>query len=173
MNIETARLRLRRLKPDDAARLAEYRSNPTIAQYQSWESMTIDEASEFINATPEHFLADLDTWCQFAIADKTTDDLLGDIGLCRKSPGDVVEIGFTLAPDAQGRGIAAEACRAAIDKVFSLNGVAMLIAIVDSRNTSALSLVRRLGMAFNHSESAEFKGGTCTEEHFVLRRATS
>jgi len=35
---------------------------------------------------------------------------------------------------------------------------------------ATLALVSRLGMSFDHSETAEFKGAACSEAHFVLRR---
>jgi RimJ/RimL family protein N-acetyltransferase len=130
--------------------------------------MTLEDAQELIKSRP--FLANPDEWCQLAIADKTTDEVIGDLGLCRRSPGNIVEIGFTLAPAMQGRGLAAEACCAAIELVFSTSDVAAVKAVVDARNTRAIELVKRLGMTLDHSERAELKGEACSELHFVLRR---
>jgi RimJ/RimL family protein N-acetyltransferase len=169
--IETARIRLRHLEAGDWSRLVEYRSDPNVARYQSWETMTIDDARELIAARPPQFLADVDEWYQLAIADKITDEIIGDIGLCRRSPGNVVEIGFTLAPAMQGRGLAEEACRAAIEFVFASTDATAVKAIVDSRNTSAIALVKRLGMTLDHTEQAEFKGAVCSELHFVVTSA--
>jgi RimJ/RimL family protein N-acetyltransferase len=81
-----------------------------------------------------------------------------------------VEIGFTLAPAAQRRGLAAEACRAAIQFVFSVGAATWIVAVIDARNASAIALVRQLGMSLDHSETAAFKGEICSEHHFVLRR---
>jgi RimJ/RimL family protein N-acetyltransferase len=166
--IETEHLRLRRLEQRDAPQLARYRSDPAVARYQSWDSMTLEEAENFIAALPE-LLGDADQWSQLAIADKATDELVGDIGVCRKSSG-FVEIGFTLAPAAQRRGLAFEACRAAVELIFSEPDIAAVEAVIDSRNTSAIRLVKRLGMSLDRTEDAEFKGATCSEHHFVLRR---
>ena len=132
--------------------------------------MTIEDAQALIAARPQ-FLADVDEWCQLAIADKATDQLIGDIGLCRRPPGNIVEIGFTLAPAMQGRGLAEEACRAAIEFVFASTDATAVKAIVDSRNTSAIALVKRLGMTLDHTEEAEFKGALCSELHFVATSA--
>jgi len=167
--IETDRLRLRHFVPRDAARLASYRSDESVALYQSWSGMTREEADAFISEQPRH-PAELEQWLQIAIADKHTDDLIGDIGLCTHAPGTNAEIGFTLAPSAQGHGFATEACRAAIDLAFARNGVEVVEAIVDTRNLTAIALVKRLGMSLDRTESAEFKGAVCSEHHFVLRR---
>lgn len=168
--IETDRLRLRLFEPSDAARLAAYRSDESVARYQSWTEMTHDEATAFISEQPRH--PEHDQWFQIAIADKHTDDLIGDIGLCTHAPGTNAEIGFTLAPLAQGRGFASEACRAAIDLAFSNEGVEWVEAIVDTRNLTAIALVKRLGMSLDRTESADFKGEVCAEHHFVLRRGS-
>ena len=66
--------------------------------------------------------------------------------------------------------LAAEACSAVIEWVFSFPEVAVLKAIVDGRNMTAIALVKRLGMSFDHSEVVDFKGAPCTELHFVLQR---
>jgi RimJ/RimL family protein N-acetyltransferase len=133
--------------------------------------MTHDEATAFISEQPPHPLAEHDQWFQIAIADKHTDELIGDIGLCTHAPGTSVEIGFTLAPSAQGQGLATEACRAAIGLAFSRDGVEWVEAIVDTRNLTAIALVKRLGMSLDRTESSDFKGEVCTEQYFVRRRA--
>jgi aminoglycoside 6'-N-acetyltransferase len=167
--LETQRLRLRAFETEDAARLSEYRSDENVARYQSWDAMTLEEAEAFIRGLPPRCLAAAEEWGQIALADRRTGELLGDIGLCRHAD-DVVELGFTLAPAAQGHGLALEACRAVVEWVLSFPDVEGVKAIVDTRNTAAIALVKRLGMAFDHDETAEFKGAPCTESHFILRR---
>ena len=168
--IETERLRLRRLNHRDATRLAEYRSEPSVARYQSWTDMTVQEAEHFIRTLPDAPFAHVDEWFQIGIADKATDELIGDIGVCRRSPGDTVEIGYTLAPAVQGLGLATEACGAVIDLALRHVGITTVVAVIDSRNTSAILLAKRLGMVLAHTETAEFKGHSCLEHHFMLQR---
>ena len=169
--VSTDRVRLRRLEPRDAARLAGYRSDAAVARYQSWTDMTLDEARQFVAAQAAVPFGKPDgEWCQLSVADRSTDALLGDIGVCVRPPGDVAEIGFTLAPEAQGRGLATEACRAAIALIFETGSVETLEAIIDARNASAIAVVQRIGMSFSHAETVEFKGELCSEHHFVLAR---
>ncbi len=159
--IETDRLRLRRLLARDIPALVAYRSDERVAWLQSWESMSPEEAEELVSAEGE--VGDDGRWVQIAIAFKDTDALLGDIGTFVN--GDTAEIGFSMAPDAQGHGYATEACRAVMDLLFAL-GIHRIIAIVDARNDSAIALLERLGMTLDHTEEAEFKGGTCLEHHY-------
>lgn len=90
--VETPRLRLRFLEPRDAVRLADYRSDAFVARYQSWEEMTVEEALEFISGQPPRLLASPDEWGQLAIADRLTDEIIGDNGLCRRGTSDTAEI---------------------------------------------------------------------------------
>jgi RimJ/RimL family protein N-acetyltransferase len=133
--------------------------------------MTVEEAENFIRAQSQALFGAPGEWCQLAIADKMTDEVIGDIGLCLESPASTLEIGFTLAPEAQGRGLAAEACRAAIELALGV-GVEIVEAVIDSRNSSAIALVRRLGMSLDRTETADFKDEPCSEHHFVLPRPT-
>lgn len=133
--------------------------------------MTLQEAQDFIDEQERVPAGEQDQWFQIAIAEKATDELVGDIGICVKAPGLAAEIGFTIAPRSQRHGYALEACRAAIDLVFRMSDVTEIEAVVDARNTSAIALVNRLGMVLDRTEQALFKGEMCSEHHFVLPNA--
>jgi RimJ/RimL family protein N-acetyltransferase len=163
---ETARLRLRRFGLGDADALRGYRSDPRVARLQSWTDMSVDEAEALI--ADRTSVGELDRWAQVAIALKESDELIGDIGVCVRSPGDVAEIGFSMAPAAQGHGYATEACRAVIADLFATTNVRKVVAIIDARNEGAIALVRRLGMMLEATEEAEFKGERCVEHQFYV-----
>jgi len=167
--IDTERLTLRRLEGRDADALAAYRSDPSVAVYQSWSGMTLQEAEDFIAEQERVAIGELDRWFQLAVVERTTDTLVGDIGVCVRSPGTAAEIGFSIAPSFQHRGYGAEACRAALAFVLSLAGVEIVEAVVDARNTAAVALVKRLGMTLVRTEQAPFKGEMCAEHHFEYR----
>lgn len=169
--IETERLRLRPLTPRDASVFAQYRAEPAVAVYQSWDGMTLSEARRFIDEQSGLPFGRHDQWSQLGIAMKATDELVGDLGVCIRSPGETAEIGFSMAPAAQRRGYAAEACRAVIGLLFSIPSMKTIEAIVDARNLGAIALVRHLGMHLDRIEEALFKGEVCAEHHFVLTRA--
>ena len=56
-----------------------------------------------------------------------------------------MEIGFTLSPTEQGRGIATEAVGALLDHLFGVLDKHRVIASVDPRNDRAIALLTRLG----------------------------
>ena len=72
----------------------------------------------------------LGEWFQIAIAHKQSNLLVGDIGMqiYAKNPK-IVEIGFTLSRDEQGKGYAKEAVQALIDSLFELRTINKIICI--------------------------------------------
>ena len=59
-------------------------------------------------------------------------------------PGHTGDFAFLLAPEHWGRGVAFEACQAALPHIFDVQGVTALFATVDPRNARSASLLLRL-----------------------------
>jgi len=88
------------------------------------------------------------SWYQVAIARIDTDEMLGDCVIHFTADESQVEIGFTLAPGAQGAGYAFEAVNALIGLIFNTLGKQRIIAITHAHNEAAHRLLNRLG--FDH-----------------------
>jgi RimJ/RimL family protein N-acetyltransferase len=56
------------------------------------------------------------------------------------------EVGFTMAREAHGKGLAYEATTAVLDYVFTTLKLHRVIAIADCENTKSVALLNRLGM---------------------------
>lgn len=141
MELETSRLRLDALHPEDAPALFRYRSDPEVARYQGWQPESLAEVERFIgkqSATPA-----AGTWFQRAIRlpDGT---LVGDLGFCLSGDG-LAEFGITVAPPQQGRGVAREAVQALLAELFGRLDVHRVHASVDPRNAPSMALMRSLG----------------------------
>lgn len=169
--IETARLRLDRLRADDAAALFAYRGDPEVARYQGWKPADANETAAFIAAQAERPFGTPDGWNQLAIRLRDDAGLIGDFGI-HFPPGidDPIEFGITLGPDHQGRGYAREVMRAGIDRAFRDWGYRRVIASVDPRNTASMALCRSLGMRqeAHHVESYRFRGEWVDDVVFAL-----
>ncbi len=109
-------------------------------------------------------------WQQIAIALKSSDRLIGDIGLYRRDDASA-ELGFSLARPHQGLGFAREALVGLIAALFDRPGLERLEAVTDARNVSAMALLSRLGFAITSTAEAMFKGVECREHTFTLPRA--
>jgi RimJ/RimL family protein N-acetyltransferase len=158
---ETARLYLDRLTPGDTALLFAYRGDEGVARYQGWRPVDEAEAADFIRKQAAQVFGEPDSWCQLAIRDRDTRELLGDLGVhFPVSTDEPIEFGASLRPEKQGRGFAREAMAAALDHAFREWGYRRAVGSVDPRNVSSIALLRSLGFRqeAHHVESYRFRG---------------
>lgn len=168
--IQTDRLALRRLQLSDLERFAAYRGDPVLARYQGWSPMSRCEARAFVTAMLAQPTLEIGTWHQIAIASRTDDLLLGDIGLCVRENGDA-EIGFTLMHEAQGKGFATEALQGLARGLFGCPEVLRIVGVTDERNPASVRVLERLGMRLASRHEATFKEAPCIELRYELARA--
>jgi len=166
------RIALRRLAPSDLEAFQRYRSDARLARYQGWTPMSNIEAEAFIAQMRAAPLFSPGAWRQLAIADRATDDLIGDVGLFTAPDHSHVEIGFTLAAERHGSGLATEAVRQAIALVFSSTRIERVVATTDARNAPSIHLLQRLGFVQTETRRSLFKGEWCDEQSFVAHAAT-
>lgn len=166
--IETERLALRRLQARDLPDLAAYRAHPDVLPWQGWPRFAPADAAALIAD-----MAWLDPdwpgrWFQIGIALKGGDRLIGDIGLFSPAADPAeARIGYTLAPDWQGRGIAREAVSGLIGYLFAARGKRRILAGTLPGNAPSQRLLTALG--FRRAPSLDLDG----EWGYALERATS
>ncbi len=168
--IETPRLILRRLAPEDLPTLLAYRNDPIVAEYQGWESMSEAEGALFI---AEMMLLEpgmRDQWFQFAIERKADARYIGDCALHTHDDVRLGEVGYTLARSAQGNGYAREAVAAVVEYAFATLGMHRINAAVDVDNPPSYRLLEALGFRREGTviEGAWFKGKWCSEHYYAV-----
>lgn len=142
---ESARLSLRPARAEDAAAIFAYRSLPEVAHWIT--SLPTDEA-----AHAEHLVQHLDR----TLVVEQDGVVIGDLMLrvCNAwsqaevadvAEGTQAELGWVLAPAAQGQGLATEAVRELIAVAFEL-GVRRLEANCFADNEASWRLMERVGM---------------------------
>jgi len=170
--LSTERLRLRPLRPSDAAEMFAYRSDPEVARYQGWQPASLDQVSSFIEERLEAPFGVDGEWCQLAIT-LADGSLIGDCGLhfLKEGPGQM-ELGITLARHAQGHGYATETIRALLRLLFEGLGKHRVIARIDPRNGPSVALFTRVGMRreAHHVESYWFRGEWADDVVFAMLR---
>lgn len=110
------------------------------------------------------------TWRQLAVAERSTDRLVGDAGVWLAPDGLQAEFGLSISPCVQGRGYGTECVRGLIALLFAHTPVAEIVASTDARNAACLALLARSGMREVAVRQAEYKGELCTERVFALCR---
>lgn len=161
---------LRRLRVEDLHAFQAYRTDAELGRYQGWSAMSDAVALVFLDEMAKSPLFSPGHWAQIAIAEPQSLALLGDIGLYLAADARHVEIGFTLARNAQGRGLATAAVREALQLIFSCTAVEQVLAITDARNQASIALLERVGMRKIDERTVEFRGEECVEYIFVLPR---
>lgn len=164
---------LRRLCSADLLPFQAYRSDPQVGQYQGWEPMDDAAAEDFLVRMAHARMFVPGVWQQLGIATCDESRLLGDIGICLSEDGAQAELGITLHPDWQGRGVATAAFVGAIGLVFERTAAEKVVAITDSRNSASIRLLERVGMTRVRSYQTRFRGEACVELEFSLQRPTT
>lgn len=168
--VSTDRVTLRRLADRDLEDFQAYRLDPDAGRYQGWVPMADDEARSFLAEMNAAVAFVPGEWFQLGIADRASNRLIGDIGVCLSLDGTEAEIGFTLKPSLQGQGLAAEAVRRTLALVFACAAIRRVVATADARNHAALRLLSALGMQRLRSGRARFRGEPCVEHTFAIAR---
>lgn len=161
---------LRRVGPADLAAFQAYRTIPELARYQGWRPLGDSEALEFLTEMSDAPLFALGRWIQLGITETHSDWLIGDIGLHLSNDGLTGEVGFTLAPGSQGRGLATAAVGRALQLFLASTAVEQVVGITDSRNAPSIRLLERLGFRRRETRAVVFKGEPCSEHVYVTRR---
>ena len=145
--IVTARLLLRRSRPEDAAGISTYRSDPEVGRYQGW-ARTDPEGlrAEIVEMAPRA-PGEPGGWVQLSVEESTSGALVGDVGLSRHEgePG-VIKVGYTIAPPFQGRGYATEAVRALVGYAFDVLGSEVVRAYASAENISSIRVAEKAGL---------------------------
>jgi len=121
------------------------------------------------------FLADMSraplfapgAWIQLGIAERPAGPLVGDVGLFLSADGRSAEVGFTLAPAAQGRGIATAAVRESVRLLAAVTTAQRVLGITDHRNGASVRVLERAGFRLHERRDVVFRGEPCTEHVYV------
>ncbi|MEX0873927.1 MAG: GNAT family protein [Actinomycetota bacterium] len=161
MQIETDRLILRELRFDDWPSVLEYQSDPRYLEYYEWTERTPEAVQDFVR-----MLADLRrehprTKYQLAIVPRPRGPVIGNCGIRMASPeAREADIGYELAPDYWGQGLATEAVRAMVNFGFTELGVHRIWSWCLADNVRSVRVLEKLGMKLEgrKRENEFFKG---------------
>lgn len=172
--LETGRLWLRRLERRDLPALLAYRNDPEVARYQGWgDGFTAGQAETMLAQQTELRPGTPGAWFRWMLEEKATGTVVGDCAMCVQGDPRQAEIGFSLAREHQGRGLAAEAVRRVLDHAFGELALHRVIAITDARNTAAAALLQRIGMRreAHFIQNVWYKGAWGDEFLFAILRS--
>jgi RimJ/RimL family protein N-acetyltransferase len=172
--IETERLLLRPITPDDVEDLHSYQSIPEVCRYIPPEPRAREEILDRINSVYRSTLDEAGQAVALAVVRRDTGELVGDVMLMWHSAEHRSgEIGYVLNPEHEGHGYVTEACRALLALAFDGLDLHRVVGRVDARNEKSAAVLRRIGMRQEAVlvENEWFKGEWTTELDFAILAA--
>jgi ribosomal-protein-alanine N-acetyltransferase len=143
--LETDRLLIRPMRPEDAEALHEMDADPTTWRFigpqppvsLDWTRARIERQAA---RQAEHGFA------MWAVVDRASGRAIGDCGLQLLEEGPEVELGYKLAGPARGRGIATEAAQGCLAAGFEQLGLERVVAVAWPGNAASQRVMEKLGM---------------------------
>jgi len=158
----------------DVEAFVAYRSDPDVARYQSWEDYTLEQGRALV-ASQEGVRPGIPgEWFQLALEDMASGVLVGDLAThVDADEHRQLEVGFTLAPERQGKGYGTEALRGLLAYAFDTMGMHRVVAVTDAENAAAAALLTRVGFRkeAHFVDNIFFKGAWGSEFLFAMLAA--
>lgn len=171
--LETPRLWLRWPRICDAAAVHKFCSQWEVARYTARipHPYPAGSAERFIYAAREANASGRDLTLVMTPA-KGKSDAIGSISLESRG-ADRLALGFVLAPEAWGKGLATEAAEAMIDAAFGLTPAVEILAGVRVENEASKAVLEKCGFALlgTGRQGAPARGGMVECHSFRLGRA--
>jgi RimJ/RimL family protein N-acetyltransferase len=148
--LETERLILRRLLPDDLDDLFALYRDPEIRRFFPEGTLTYEETKDelefFLNGHPDH--PELGLW---ATVCTETYEFIGRCGLLPWTIGQrqEVEVAYLLAKEHWGRGLGTEAARGIVRYAVGQLGLSRLVCLVTPGNQASANVARNIGMTLD------------------------
>ncbi len=177
--LETPRLILRKILPDDVSDMYEYARDPATSRFLLWEphsSRTFTEAHIRYLQKQYRDAAFFD----WALIDKESGKMIGTCGFTEiYEKKRLAEVGYVLSPAFHRRGLAPEALKKVMEYGFEQLGLQTLSGRFMEENLPSQKVLSRLGFRENTTKSESFyKRGkkqriltyTITKEEYELQK---
>jgi RimJ/RimL family protein N-acetyltransferase len=149
--LETERLALRRLAPDDAAFMLELVTDPSWIEFIGDRGLkSVDDArayvvEKYVDGYERHGFG------LYLVALKETGEPLGICGLIKRETLDDVDVGFAFLPRHAGLGYATEAAAASLEHGWRDLGLRRIVAITTPNNVRSIRVLEKVGLRFERT----------------------
>ncbi len=171
VNIQTARLQIKKLELYSLNDFYNYRSNPEVTKYQGFDVMTIKQAKEFIIDNAKKCFGKAGEWVQYGIFDIKAMQLIGDCAI-KLDQNDIriAKIGITISHTEQRKGYAKEALIGILSFLFDTKKMHRVVEITDTENIASINLLNSVGFRKegHFVENIFFKGKWGSEYQFAM-----
>ena len=145
----TERMILRRYRPEDADDLHQYLgTDPSMYAYSGWNPYA---SLEMAQETVRGFIDSYDDNHTYSWIMDVDDVIVGTIG-AYDYKDDQIEIGFSVVPGWQGRGLATEALKKVLEYLTENEGISCVTAWCAAENVGSRKVLEKAGMQFLGTE---------------------
>lgn len=147
---QTPRLLLRSFTWDDVDDMARIRADPVVMTFLGGPRTYADTKQQFESILNSYEKDSFDLW---AIIHKADNSFIGRCGLMPQVVDGLPEneMGYILASEYWGRGLATEAARAVRDYGFKQRGFNRLIALIAPDNIASQNVAMKVGLTYEKS----------------------
>lgn len=171
MTLETERLQLRELTPDDYAGLSAILQDPEV-MYAYNGAFSDEETRAWLDRQLARYESCGHRFGLWAVVLKETGRMIGQCGLTLQPWKDreVLEIGYLLRRDCWHQGYATEAAVACREYAFSTLGAEEVCSIIRDTNTASRNVALRNGMTVTDRWTKHYRGADMPHLLFTVRR---
>lgn len=142
IHIETGRLILRNVQPQDAQIMYDYRNNPICSKYQRGQSTSLPDIQALVSARQQDSISDSQNFF-IAVSLKASGNMIGEIVVM---PNDgCFSIGYTFHYDHHRKGYAFEALSALTELLHQDYPEMEFISFTEPENIPSRRLLEKLG----------------------------
>jgi [ribosomal protein S5]-alanine N-acetyltransferase len=147
ISMDTARLVLRDAQPSDAAAIHAHAGDPEVCRYLLWGPNTAEQSEDFLQ---RRCARQADPHCralELLVVERSSGQVVGDATL-RVTDSAVLEaeLGYLLAREAWGRGLATELAEKLLEVAFGWLSLRRVSAAVDAENAASRRVLEKLGL---------------------------
>ncbi|MFZ0635806.1 MAG: GNAT family N-acetyltransferase [Candidatus Acidiferrales bacterium] len=146
-HLETARARLEPWRMEDWRAFHLISTDTEVMRFITggapWSEA---QTQEFVARQMRHFAGR--EYCLWKLSLKSSGELAGFCGIQPLDGTEEIEIGWWLAKNHWGQGIATEAAREVSRDAFTRVGLERVVAIARAENSASLAVMKKLGMAY-------------------------
>lgn len=146
--LETERLRLRTITPDDAAFYLNLVNDPSWIRFIGDRGIRTLEAARSAIVDGPMAMFDRVGYALYVVERRGDGAAIGMCGLIKRDILPDTDIGYAISPPYWGQGYAHEAAAAVVAYARATLGLPRLLAITAPDNAASIALLEKLGMAF-------------------------
>lgn len=147
MVVETERLRLMPWRSAEWTLLRPLATDPEVMRYITGGAPWNDEATQAFVERQVKLYGERG-FCRWKAVEKASGDTIGFCGVGTWRDKADLEIGWWLARQYWGRGLATEAAHAALDDVFERGKLERVVSVAMTGNAASIRIMQKLGLAF-------------------------